>query len=528
MKESSNNTRIATLLSQLRAGIYDKDRETALALLAAMAGESILLLGPPGVAKSMVARRLKAAFSDAQSFEYLMSRFSTPDEIFGPVSIQSLKQSDRYERATDGFLPTADVVFLDEIWKAGPAIQNTLLTVMNEKVFRNGTKEMHIPLKLLVAASNELPTKDEGLEALWDRFLIRMICRPISDEQTFRQMITAPESEAPSPTLSGSISNEEYELWQRQTTEIGVPTEVLEAITFIRHDLQEVASEGTELKHAVYVSDRRWKHIVRLLRTSALLQGRDCVETADLMPAYHCLWNDPGELPAVREIVLQALFAPVNNALSQLEKSVNADLQACEAQAAISRSMRESDHRDDALVVVDRFFYSIEGHGTGHTCIFVTDFKQLPDESAHEKPARGVLYTDPIDRKRRIARLITPMWDGTAPVPDKEAVTLARDAQHIYINGVRFRMKRSALGNDELLRFGTTPNEGPMPMSSTCYEDEATIICERAEQQVVRMEQNLFGFEEDVKRVRELLRDVFSRVASVRVGIRKLLYDEER
>lgn len=344
--------RFKQLLGEMNRGIYEKETEISLSLLAALAGESIILLGPPGVAKSMVARQLKTAFRDAQSFEYLMSRFSTPDEIFGPVSIRKLKTSDTYERAMEGYLPTADVVFLDEIWKAGPAIQNTLLTVINEKIFRNGNREMHLPLKLLVAASNELPAKGEGLEALWDRFVIRIESRPIKLEKNFRAMLLDSHADFLGPTdftdstdFSGftgglghadfadnadfsdlKITSEEYAEWTERIDKIGVKIEVLDAISAIRKSLRAVNVDEAAERRNIYVSDRRWKNIVRLLRTSAFMQDREEVDICDLLPIYHCLWQEPEERDAIRNIVIRALFSPFADKLVEMKNALAEDI----------------------------------------------------------------------------------------------------------------------------------------------------------------------------------------------------------
>ena len=332
--------RFKLLLQEMNRGIYEKNTEISLSLLAALAGESVILLGPPGVAKSMVARQLKTAFRDAQSFEYLMSRFSTPDEIFGPVSIQKLKTSDTYERAVEGYLPTADVVFLDEIWKAGPAIQNTLLTVINEKLFRNGNREMHLPLKLLVAASNELPAKGEGLEALWDRFVIRIESRPIKLEKNFRAMLLESHADFSRSTRvlghadfadNADFSNlkitaEEYAEWAEKICKIGVKEEVLDAISAIRKSLRAVNVDEAAERRNIYVSDRRWKNIVRLLRTSAFMQDREEVDICDLLPIYHCLWQEPEERDAIRNIVIRALFSPFADKLVEMKNALAEDI----------------------------------------------------------------------------------------------------------------------------------------------------------------------------------------------------------
>src|SRR5215470_222098 len=173
--------RIAQLLVEMTADLVERDEPIRLALLAAIAGQHTLLVGPPGTAKSEIARRLCSAFRDARFFERLMTRFTVPEELFGPLSLQSLER-DEYRRLTDGYLPSADVVFLDEVFKANSAILNSLLGIMNERTFDNGRDRVALSLVSLIGASNEIPTADE-LVALYDRFLVRYRLDAVSSHQ---------------------------------------------------------------------------------------------------------------------------------------------------------------------------------------------------------------------------------------------------------------------------------------------------------------------------------------------------------
>ena len=306
--------RVKQLLASMGKGAFERDEAISLALLTALGGESIFLLGLPGVGKSMIARRLKMAFKDATSFEYLMSRFSTPDEIFGPVSISKLKDGDTYERVIDGYLPTADVVFLDEIWKAGPAIQNSLLTVLNEKIFRNGKQDLKLPLKAVISASNELPAEGEGLEALWDRFIVRYVVKPIENKTNFLSLVIDRPEECEVPEELQFSADELSEI-KAEAMNVKVPIEVSELVFSIRKLLIEekkkqednVDVNNCDLVDPPYVSDRRWKKIVGLLRVSAYLNGRDAVDLSDCLILNHMLWDKDEQILSVTKLVALAI-----------------------------------------------------------------------------------------------------------------------------------------------------------------------------------------------------------------------------
>ncbi len=271
--------RIRTIRDALTKGLVERDVAVRLALLAALTGEHLLLVGPPGTAKSLVARRLRHAFKDAAYFERLLTRFSVPEELFGPLSIKGLEE-DRYKRLTKSYLPTASVAFLDEIFKANSAILNALLTLLNEREFDNGASREETPLVAVVGASNELPEGEE-LDALFDRFLLRLHVGPVSKDAFPGLLKLRDDVEVNIPEEPG-LTEGDLDAVRKEAGKVQVPDGVMALLC----DLREwcIAEE-------IWVSDRRWRKVVKLLQTSAWTSGRDAVSIWDCWLLRHCLWS---------------------------------------------------------------------------------------------------------------------------------------------------------------------------------------------------------------------------------------------
>jgi MoxR-like ATPase len=257
------------------------------ALAALLSASHVIVIGPPGTAKSMLADQLCRRIEGANYFQWLLTKFSTPEEIFGAVSLKALEQDD-YRRVTDHKLPEAHIAFLDEIFKANSSILNALLTLVNERIFHNGRERMTVPLITLFGASNELPDEDE-LSALFDRFMLRFLTDYISEDFRFLKML-----EGTTPTATTTLTFAELNELRQQTASIPVPPAILRAIAELRRALAT---------QQIIASDRRWRNALAILRAHALLSGRPRVSEDDLPFLEHVLWKDPEELPKVRDAI---------------------------------------------------------------------------------------------------------------------------------------------------------------------------------------------------------------------------------
>lgn len=425
--------RIRSLISWMSRGVYEKDQIVAMALLCAVAGENMFLLGPPGTAKSLVASRLKGVFANARSFDCLMSRFSTPDEIFGPISIARLKNEDRYERLTDGYLPTADVVFLDEIWKAGPSIQNTLLTAVNEHVYHNGSRTEKLPMKTLIAASNELPAKNEGLEALWDRFLVRMVSNCIESESSFLKMIRG-EAMTDKPLADNlAITTEEYERWQAESRNVELCTDVADSLKALRKAFIALEKED-EGKLRYYISDRRWKKSYRLMQASAWLNGRSVIDMTDFALLIHCLWTDVESRGPVIDAVLEAMVSPLMKKFASVDREIKRILRPGGAK-------REETTADSQFKEFDFFYYRVEDYPEGECMFAKWDYNGLDDD----RSVAGIQHYDQAHRRFVIHAMLPgrPFENRSAGGEKIRRCELQKCRGGIMIDGIPYTFTRN-------------------------------------------------------------------------------------
>jgi MoxR-like ATPase len=299
------------------------------ALSALLSSQHVLIIGPPGTAKSMLADEICRRIRGANYFQWLLTRFSTPEEVFGAVSLKALEQDD-YRRVTSHKLPEAHIAFLDEVFKANSSILNAILTLINERLFHNGKEVVSVPLLTLFGASNELPEDDE-LMALYDRFLLRFVVEYIAEDFRFLRML-----EATPPTERTTISLDELREMQRQVHKLPIPGYVYRTIADIRRELG---------RKNIVASDRRYRQALALLQARAYLAGQEEVRENDLFFLDHVLWRDPGEREQVRATIRELLLG--------YEEEVKELLyQSREIRDYALRSWETSDERARALIEV--------------------------------------------------------------------------------------------------------------------------------------------------------------------------------
>ena len=303
MNKYTLREKIEKNLEILNNGLVGKETVMKLGLLSILSGENMILVGPPGTAKSEISRRLREILADSGSetyFEYLFTKFTTPEEIFGPLSIKQL-QNDKFERNTEGYMPSSRIVFLDEIFKANSSILNTLLTILNERVFHNGLKREKTPLISLIGASNELPFENDELTALYDRFLIRVVVGYVSDDE-IEELLDIKETEIEIPAEIKFTESDLNEI-KNESEKVRVTSGIKRTIMQIRQEYNKIFAEDN---HEI-ISDRKLVKMVKLLKISAYLNGRDKVDFSDLMLLTNCLWNNPENIEKVTKLVLEAV-----------------------------------------------------------------------------------------------------------------------------------------------------------------------------------------------------------------------------
>lgn len=309
---SAASRNLRAVIEHASAGLVQREVAVQLVLLAAVAREHLLLIGPPGTAKSEAVRRVATGIG-GRYFEYLVGRFTEPAEIFGPVDLQKLRQG-VVETQTSGMLPEADVAFLDEVFLGSTAILNTLLGVLNERVFRRGHTELRCPLRVCVGASNALPD-DPSLAAFSDRFLLHLFMEPIGDPHLEDLLEAGWALRAVERSEHGALADLDALIAATREVDVAaVRVSLAEAIRVLR-------GAGIEL------SDRRVVKIQRLVAAATVLDGRQAATPSDLWPLIFAIPR-PADQDRARDLLRGILEQSENAALPAAAENASAGPQA--------------------------------------------------------------------------------------------------------------------------------------------------------------------------------------------------------
>lgn len=295
----NNNDKLKAVLDYLKKSFVGKDEIIDLLGISLIARENAFLLGPPGTAKSAIIRMLSTCIEDGKNFEYLLTRFTEPNEIFGPFDIRKLKDGELMTN-TEGMMPEASLVFLDEIFNANSAILNSLLMALNEKIFRRGKETKKMPALMFVGASNLLP-EDESLNALLDRFLIRVQCDYVDTDRLDEVLLAGWKMEQTLEQSKPTIGSEEIRDLQQQSRMV---------------DLSPIRTQYVNLIHnlrntGIKVSDRRAVKIQNIIAASALMCNRNEAMVSDLWVMKY-IWDTEEQIEILAGIIDQIIEKEVD------------------------------------------------------------------------------------------------------------------------------------------------------------------------------------------------------------------------
>ncbi len=269
-----NITKIRECIKVATQGFIGRQQLAELIILAAIAKEHLLVIGPSGTAKSAVVRRM-ARIMDGNYFEYLLGRFTEPSELFGTVNLKKLREGS-VETDTQGMLPEAEIAFLDEVFLGSTAILNTLLGILNERKFRRGHTQIDCPLKICIGASNSLP-EDEGLAAFADRFLIRLFIEPIAD--SFIEDLLVGGWQAEFTHVDSVLSLNELSEMSEHLKNVKLD----HIIPFFADAIRLLRQSG------IVLTDRRVVKTLKLIAAAALVNGRLEAQKQDIWPLFYVL-----------------------------------------------------------------------------------------------------------------------------------------------------------------------------------------------------------------------------------------------